>query len=288
MRFDSVFYLCTLLTAVAAAGIEPRHVVRIEAESASSEQDLYKRRGGGGGGGRGGGGGGGGRGGSSGGSRGGSSGGSRGGSGGSGGGGSSSRPSNAGGASRSGSGPQPNYGGGRFYGGGARTPYTSGGRSPSNIAPFALLGVGALAFWPGYWYGSAHIYRYGREGSDNNTYEYYNITTDKDEERTILCACAVDEVCGCDPNDDVMKELVGNGSYAALNKTIINVGRENKTDFFLINGTLPDGTTLRDPEAAEQNDDDDDEGAANSLRGLVEALGFWPAAAAVGCAVLLT
>lgn len=135
------------------------------------------------------------------------------------------------------------------------------------------------------------MYRYGSEDSDNNTYEYYNITTDEDEERTILCGCAEEAVCGCDPNDEVMKELIGNGSYAALNKTIINVARENGTDYFLVNGTLPDGTTLRDPDAAdEQNDDDDDddEGAANSLRGLAEALGFWPAAAAVGCAILLT
>jgi hypothetical protein len=115
-------------------------------------------------------------------------------------------------------------------------------------------------------------------------YEYYNITTDEDEKRSILCACQEDQVCSCEPNDDVMKELVGNGSYAALNKTIINVGSENGTDYFLINGTLPQGTTLRDPDAEEQTDDDD---AAGSMRNLLEALGFWPATAAVACVVFL-
>lgn len=129
------------------------------------------------------------------------------------------------------------------------------------------------------------MYRYGREDndSDNTTYTYYNITTDEQEERDILCGCADGADCGCEPNDDVMEELVGNGSYAALNKTIINVGSENGTDYFLINGTLPEGTEL----AGQDEDEEDSEDAGNSMRGLVEALGFWPATAAVACAVFL-
>lgn len=284
MRFDWALCLVTLLTAASAAGIDPRrHVERIDSNTYTEEQDLYKRRGGGGGGGRGGGSGGGSRGSGS------SGGGNRGGSGGGGSGGGGRPPPNArpnsnqGGTSRAGSGPQPNYGGGRYYGGGARRPYAAGA-AIGGLAAFALLPIAALAFWPGTWYGPAYGYRYGAQNRDDDMYEYYNITTDEDEKRSILCACQDDQVCGCEPNDELMEELIGNGSYAALNKTIINVGSENGTDYFLLNGTLPKGTTLEDPDADEQSDDDD---AGAGYKALLEALGFWPATAAVACAVFL-
>ncbi|KAK0391686.1 hypothetical protein NLU13_1185 [Sarocladium strictum] len=284
MRLDWALCLLTLLTATSAAGIDPRrHAERIDPRAQTDEQDLYKRRGGGGSGGRGGGssGGGGSAGGGS------SGGGNRGGSGGGTGGGSSSggRPgSNQGGTSRAGSGPQPAFGGGRFYGGGARRPYAAGAAGAAGLAAFALFPIAALAFWPGTWYGPAYGYRYGAQNRDDDMYEYYNITTDKKELRQILCACQEDSVCSCEPNDEVMKDLVGNGSYAALNKTIINVGRENGTNYFLLNGTLPPGTTLRDPDADEQSDQG---GAAGSMRNVLEALGFWPAVATVACVVFM-
>lgn len=272
MRFDWALCLFTLLTAAAAAGIEPRRLVeRIDSSAQSDEHELYRRRGGGGGGGRGGGGGGGSR-------TGGGGGSSRGG------GGSSSPPanarpnSNAGGTSRAGSGPQPAYGGGRFYGGGARQPYRAGGTSRAGLAPIALLGVGALAFWPGIWLTSAYMYNYPHH------YRYYNSTTDEDEEKPVMCGCAEEEVCGCDENNSTLKELIGNGSYAALNKSVVNVGTENGTDYILVNGTLPKGTTLKDEDADEQTDDED---AGAGLRNLLEALGFWPAVVAVVCTVWL-
>jgi hypothetical protein len=52
-------------------------------------------------------------------------------------------------------------------------------------------------------------------------------------------------VCGCEENDDpkYLNDLVGNGSYAALNKTLVTVSDVNNTRTLIINGTLPNGTT---------------------------------------------
>ncbi|KAM5370606.1 hypothetical protein ACJZ2D_008432 [Fusarium nematophilum] len=289
MKPSFAVLLVSLLGSAAASAIEgPRHIKRIESEPLSDEHELFKRRGGGGGGGRGGGGGGGGSGGGrSGGSSGGSSGGGRSGSGRSGGSRGSSRSgsgstsnrggsspnSNAGGGSRGGSGPQPNFAGGRFYPGGATAPYKAGGRSPvAGILPFVLVGS-ALAFWPGVWLYGAYMYDYP------NRYHYYNETSEEDEVRDVLCGCSQYEVCACDDNNntDYYSELIGNGSWDALNKSIVNVAEVNGTMTILINGTLPNGTTV--PE--------EDSPAGASMRSLVENLGYWPAVAAVMAAVFL-
>lgn len=76
--------------------------------------------------------------------------------------------SNAGGRTREGSGPQPSYGGGNSpsYGGGARAPYAAGRTGAGGLAPYAFIGAGAgLAFWPGTWYGGAHMYQYPRSST---------------------------------------------------------------------------------------------------------------------------
>lgn len=190
-----------------------------------------------------------------------------------------------GGRSGGGTGPQPNYGGGRFYGGGATAPYRSGGRSPGGIVPFFLIG-GALAFWPGVWLYGAHVYPYGHRSNDDDddayVYKFHNATTDEDEEREVICACSKDAECGCDKpdgdDDDYLDDLIGDGTYSKLNKTIVDVARVNGTMTILINGTLPDGTSV---------DEAGDNAATGSMRGLVEALGFWPAIAAVTAAVFL-
>lgn len=279
MRFDLAFLYLTLVTSAAASVIDPpRHIKRIESEPSANEHELFKRRGGGGGGGRGGGGGGGS---SSGGSRGGSSssGGSRSGS--SSGGssssvknnGGSSRTSNAGGGSRGGSGPQPNFAGGRYYPGGAAAPYRSGNRSPgAGILPFVLVGS-ALAFWPGVWLYGAYMYPYTHQ------YHFHNDTSDEDEVRDVICGCGRYEVCGCDDNNDTAyyDQLIGNGSWEALNKSIVTVAEYKGNMTILINGTLPNGTTV--PEQ--------DSPAGLGMRGMIEALGYWPAVAAVAATVFL-
>jgi hypothetical protein len=51
--------------------------------------------------------------------------------------------------------------------------------------------------------------------------------------------------CGCDENDDssYLNSIVGNGSYAALNKSLVTVSQVSGTRNLVINGTLPNGTT---------------------------------------------
>ncbi|KAM0455368.1 hypothetical protein ACHAPV_000666 [Trichoderma viride] len=285
MRFNLTFLLATLLATVIASTIGgPRHVVRVEGTSQSDEHDLFKRKGGGGGGGRGGGSSGG-KGGSSGGS--GSSGssgsgssgsgssGTKGGSGSSGSSGNRSPSSNIGGSTRGGSGPRPQYGGGQFYGGGARTPYQAGARSPvGGILPFVLLGGAAgLAFWPGLWLYGAYLYPY------HQPYRFHNESSNRNETLNVICGCGTYDVCGCDDNNntDYFVSLVGNGSYDALNKSVVNVAIVNGTNSLLINGSLPNGTTADDPNAS----------SANSIRTMAQMIGFWPAVAAVLVAVFL-
>ncbi|KAL2757036.1 hypothetical protein ACRALDRAFT_1069701 [Sodiomyces alcalophilus JCM 7366] len=272
MRFDFALLALTLATSASAIAQDNEHTEAVP-------QELWKRRGGGGGGGRGGGGsrGGGSRGGSGGSS---GSGGSRGGSGGSGsgggsrGGGSSPPRPNTGGAfggrTRTGSGPQPRYGspGNPRYGGGAAVPFRSGSRSPGAlIVPFALAGA-ALAFWPGYWYYSG--YGSGRHDDDDEDddeersinvypwqtdYTFFNQSADETQTKPVLCGCAEDLPCGCDEpsteeeRDLFMEDLIGNGSYAHLNTSVIQVADYEGESTILLNGTLPNDTTLMDPDA---------------------------------------
>jgi len=266
MRPDLAVVLFTLFSSAVASAIDgPLHIKRVDSTPSADEHDLYKRRGGGGGGGRGGS--------SGGGSRGGSSGGSRG----------SGSGSSSGG--RSGArGPQPSYAGGR-YAGGASKPYAAGSRSPSGIRPVLLgAGVAALAFWPGVWLYGAYMYHYP------NSYRYYNETSEEEEDRPILCACSKEASCGCDQDDNtnntaLYEELIGNGSYEHLNKSIVDVAEVNGTTTILINGTLPDGTAL--PSGSDSNSDSGSDSDSAAARAMVEAMGYWPAAAAVLAAVLI-
>lgn len=263
MRFDIALLALSLVGSSAASIINtPRHVERVDV---TPQNDLFKRRGGGGGGGRGGGGG---SGGSSGGK---SSGSSKSGSSSSNSG-SSSKSSNSGGTSSKGSGVQPTYGGGRYYPGGAAVPYRAGAKSALGIVPFLLLGS-AIAFWPGVWLYGAYMYHY------DNPYRFYNASSRANETRDVICGCARYAVCGCDDNNSTAyyDELIGNGSYDALNKSIVNVAKVNGTTTILINGTLANGTTVAGEDSA----------AAGSLQALAEAAGFWPVFATVIATVFL-
>jgi hypothetical protein len=76
-----------------------------------------------------------------------------------------------------------------------------------------------------------------------------------------------------------MNDLIGNGSYAALNKTLVNVADVNGTSTILINGTLPNGTTA--------SGGTESPNAADGMRALLQHAGWWPLVATV-CAVVLT
>ena len=125
---------------------------------------------------------------------------------------------------------------------------------------------------PGLWLYSVYPYHY------NNPYRFYNQsavnntdnndndrrslwtrqTQGRNETLPVMCLCQEYSVCGCDENDDqqYLDDLVGNGSYAALNKTLITVSDVNGTKTLVLNGTLPNGTTAPGGE----------DGAAASLR----------------------
>ncbi|KAG5976819.1 hypothetical protein E4U55_007196 [Claviceps digitariae] len=275
MRLDVTLVAATLLSAAAAGVIDPQPRVMANSDAiARDDQNLFKRKGGGGGGSRGGGGGssgGGSRGSGS--SSGGRSGSSSGSSGSSGSGGFRSNTgssSNLGGTSRGGSGPPRAYGGGGYYGGGATTPYRSGLGTAAGVGALAF-GAGALAFWPGIWYHGANLYPH------RDDFSFYNSTTQRTETLPVVCGCAQYEECGCEENQDALKELVGNGTYDALNKSIINVGDYEGRKTLLINGTLPNGTTADGPDSH-----------GSGMMSLTETAGTWSLAACVVAAILLT
>lgn len=107
------------------------------------------------------------------------------------------------------------------------------------IAPILLVGL-----LPGLWLYNVYPYHY------NNPYRFTNQSATNatnpngtNSSLPVTCLCQEFNPCGCDENDTVLKELVGNGSYDALNKTLVNVADVNGTKTLIINGTLPNGTT---------------------------------------------
>lgn len=168
--------------------------------------------------------------------------------------------SSVGGSTRAGSGPSRSYGRGGYYGGGAVTPYQAGSRTPKGLIAGAVLApVAILAIMPGLWLYGAYPYYF------NNPYRFYNrstvnetnnnndknnlgkrqATTGANEMLPVVCLCQEYSVCGCDENTDqaYLDDLIGNGSYAALNKTLVTVSQVNGTKSLVLNGSLPNGTT---------------------------------------------
>lgn len=122
-------------------------------------------------------------------------------------------------------------------------------------------------------------------GPYNYHHRYHNDTSDEDEEREIICGCAEDSVCMCDEiddDDDFWDDLIGDGDYDKLNKTLVDVSKVNGTTTILVNGTLPKGTTVH-------SDDEDDyaEYLTNAANTALQTLGLWPAVGAMMGMVLL-
>lgn len=163
------------------------------------------------------------------------------------GGGRTSSNSMSGGATRLGSGPTRSYGGGGYYGGGAAVPYSAGSRTPKGLIAGALIGpLVILAIMPGLWLYSVYPYYY------NNPYRFWNQTDTNQNNPNgtnttlpVMCLCQEFNPCGCDENDNqqYVNDLIGNGSYAALNKSLVTVSDVNGTRTLVLNGTLPNGTT---------------------------------------------
>lgn len=265
--FDTVVVASAVSQAIGSAVPNPNSndVVallneRLEENGVSHFEDLWKRKGGGGGGGRGG-----------------SSSGGRSGSSSSSSSGRGSTTSNSGGRTTTGSGPQPAFGGGRYYGGGASVPYKAGSRSPSGISPGPLLLGAGLGFWSAHWLYGAYHYPYQTQ------YWYHNRTTDKNETKPVGCLCDPYQECGCDDNGNqtYFQEVIGDGSYANLNKSLVDVGPVNGTDTILINGTLPNGTTA-------PGGDEDPFSAAAGMQSIARAAGWWPVVTTVIALVYLS
>lgn len=179
-----------------------------------------------------------------------------------------STSSNSGGRTTTGSGVTPAYGaGGAFYAGGSREPYRSGATRGS-VVPF-VVGAGAVGFLGGAYLAGAYVYPY------QHAYYYHNDTTNQNETKPVVCVCSEDAECSCEDNGDqqYFESLVGDGRYEHLNKSVINVAHndtDNKTYIYIL-GTLPNGTTAA-------GGDEDPNGAADGLRTLLRAAGWWPLA----------
>lgn len=144
--------------------------------------------------------------------------------------------SSTGGRTTTGSGVTPRTGG--FYGGGAAVPYRSGQRSASGISPL-LIGAGVGFGFGALWAHGAYNYPY------THPFIFHNATTNRNETKPVDCLCAADEECGCDDNSNTtyISSLIGDGSYAGLNQSLVTVADISGTSTIVINGTLPNGTT---------------------------------------------
>lgn len=83
--------------------------------------------------------------------------------------------------------------------------------------------------------------------------------------------------CGCDDsgNTTFLDSIIGDGTYANLNKSLVNVADINGTSTIVLNGTLPNGTT-----ASGGTDN-----ANAAMRSITQAGGYWVMIAIVGMTV---
>lgn len=106
---------------------------------------------------------------------------------------------------------------------------------------------------PGLWLYSVYPYNF------NNQYRFVNQSlTDNDHPNgtevslPVKCLCQENNDCSCEQNDDksYIDDLVGNGSYAALNKSLVTVSDVDGKRTLVLNGSLPEGTTAPGESAA--------------------------------------
>jgi hypothetical protein len=119
-------------------------------------------------------------------------------------------------------------------------PFTAGSTSPSGIKPQSLPVKRAGAVFVGAWAFGAWAYPYP------HVVVFHNVSRDNDTQSArLVCLCQKYEECGCDSNQNAgyVNDLVGNGSYAALNQSVVQVGRWKGQEALFVNGSLANGTT---------------------------------------------
>lgn len=111
-------------------------------------------------------------------------------------------------------------------------------------------------------------YRFRNESNNN-----------RDEELPVICGCAEGASCSCDDSGNTtatLNELVGNGSYAGLNKSVVTVGTKDGQKVLLINGTLPNGTTAQGDEDRDADGNSTESSDSAAVKTALENMGLWP------------
>ncbi|KAG9229567.1 hypothetical protein BJ875DRAFT_445835 [Amylocarpus encephaloides] len=184
------------------------------------------------------------------------------------------------------------------------------------------VGAGALALhsYPGYWPYGLYSYPY------YHPYGYYNRTarrnrtatstsssatatptvagrgtlallgrqddgtTGANESKPVVCVCAAYSVCGCDDQGDYsfLDPIIGDGTWATLNHTLVDVADVNGTSSIILNGTLPNGTTASGgTEDATSAASSPTPSPTSSVAGFLGTSGYFVLAVIVGCAVFM-
>ena len=131
---------------------------------------------------------------------------------------------------------------------------------------------GALGFGAGAFLYGAYSYPY------HHPYTYHNTTTDKNETKPVQCLCDRYSDCGCDDNGDqkYFDDIIGNGTYAGLNKSVVDVGDINGTQTIIINGTIPNDTSSDSSSGSSGGSSGGDSSAGMDMNALLHTAGWWP------------
>lgn len=99
--------------------------------------------------------------------------------------------------------------------------------------------------------------------------------------KPVTCLCAAYSECGCDDNGNstFLDSIIGDGTYSNLNLSLVNVADVNGTSTIILNGTLPNGTSV--PGGTE------DAITGGAVKIIGSFAGYWVMVALVGATVYL-
>lgn len=105
----------------------------------------------------------------------------------------------------------------------------------------------------------------------------------------MTCLCQMYSACGCDDNSNstYLDSVLGNGSLADQNSSLVNVGPVNGTKTVVLNGTLPNGTDTTADNSTNNATDTSGATSAAVRQSVLENSGFWVVGGIVGATVWL-